>query len=397
MPAAVDSCVTSLLAKWEKDPSSRPKPKEEGQDAKSQAWAICQDAYNKRTKASLEMMFEGGMGPALLGAAATNRPYIPQLKPTKVIEDEDGEKKFLVHLANSGQFAHPLSGPFVLNHQVFSSMIANFDARAIGQDAAYDCRHRPDDGAYGWFERLMFGSAIGEGEKEFWGQVKPTEVGLTRIEGGQFKYSSMEFHLNYNRSDVVLDLEDATTDFCTVGLEEGLSEEEPEGDEPQEDEPEVNMPDKETVALEEHRTALDELDRLKKQQADEAEARKEAEKRAEEARALMLEMQQEALETSVQAVVELAQTTVDEDGNGLPRPLVDWIAKVLRFEAIGEEEKVVKLSGDPSASPEVQKYLIGAMKHLVLSMPGAVPVERKSVDGSDPEDDKFDYKGEWED
>ena len=383
MPAEVDSCVKSLLADWEADPSSRPEPREKGQDAKSQAWAICQAAYNKRLTASLEMMFEGGMGPALMGAAATNRPYIPQLKPTKVVEGEDGEKKFLVHLANSGRFNHPIAGPFVLNRQVFATMIANFQANVLGQDAAYDCRHRPDDGAYGWFDRLMLGDEIGEGEKEFWGEVRPTDVGLQRIEGGQFKYSSMEFHTNFDRSDVVLDLERATTDFCSVELEE---------------DPEVDdMSEEKTVALEKHQEALDKVASLEKQQADAASAREEAEKRAKEAQALVLEMQQEALETSIQAVVELAQTTVDKDGNGLPRTLVEWIAKVLKFEPVGEDEKVVKLSGDEEVGIEVRKYLIGAMRNLALTMPGVVPAERKSAGGSDSADDKFDYDSVWED
>jgi hypothetical protein len=384
MPAEVDSCVTSLLAKWEKDPSSRPKPREEGQEAESQARAICQAAYNKRVAASLEMMFEGGLGPALMGAAATNRPYIPRLKPTRVVEEEDGEKKLLVHLANSGRFNHPFAGPFILNRQVFAAMIANFQSNVLGQDLTYDCGHRPDDGAFGWFRKLMLGDEIGEGGKEFWGVVEPTDLGLEQIEGKRFRYSSMEFHMNYDRSDVTLDLEGVTTDFCFVELEE-----------PKEDS-EVKMADEKTVALEQYQETLDKLAVLEQEQAREAEARKDAEKRVEEAQALVLEMQREALETSIQAVVELAQAAVDKDGNGLPRTLVEWIAKVLKFESLGEDEGVVKLSRDAEVGMEVRKYLIGAMKHLALNMPGVVPAKRKSAGGSDPDADKFDYASVWE-
>lgn len=382
MPAAVERCVSSLLAKWSKDPASRPKPKEEGQDAKSQAWAICQAAYNKRVAASLNIMFEGGLGPAFMGAAATNRPYIPQLKETRVVEEGE-KKKLLVHLANSGHFNHPLAGPFILNRAVFSSFISNFRSNVIGQRAAYDCRHRPDDGAYGWFEKLMFGDEIGEGEKEFWGMVDPTEVGLQRIEGGQFRYSSMEFHLNYDRSDVTLDLEDITSDFCVIDLEE------------EEKEPEVNEMGDNTIALEEHQKALDELAALKNKSNQDAQAVKDAEERAQKAQALVLEMQREAIETSAGAVIELAQTRVDENGNALPRQLVEWMARVMKFESLGEGDNAIKLSADEEVGLGVRKYLIDAMKVLALSMPGVVPAERTSAGGSDTSD-KFDYNSEWE-
>ncbi len=217
MPAQVEKCVKSLMAKWKADPASRPTPKKEDQDAKSQAFAICQASYNKSVKNSLAVMLADGYGPALIGAAATNRPYIPQLEETRV-EEIDGEKKFIVHLANPGFFDHPL-GAFVLNNAVFSTMINNFESKVVGQKAAYDSRHQPQLGALGWFEKLW----IKDGK--FYGQVDPTKVGLEQIENRTFLYSSMEFHRNYKRDDVKLDLEDATDDFCTLDLEENYIEE----------------------------------------------------------------------------------------------------------------------------------------------------------------------------
>lgn len=388
MPAAVDSCVQSLLAEWKNDPAKRPKH-EEGQKPKDQAFAICQAAYNKRVQNALAVMFDEGMGPVLLGAAATNRPFIPKLKETRVIEKE-GKEKLLVHLANSGHFYHPFAGPFVLNRQVFSSFIANFDAGVLGQSAAYDCRHRPDAGAFGWFEKLMLGDEIDEGKKEFWGLVDPTEVGLAAINGGQFRYSSMEFHLNYDRSDVTLDLEGVTQDFCLIGPEDLAG--------PGESEVEVDdmSSDKEVVSLEKYQEARAALEALEAERQQDADAIQEAKERAKEAEALMLEMRREALETSINAVIELAQNTVDDEGNGLPRQLVDWIAKVVRFEAIGEDEKVIRLSDDVEPGIEVRKYLISAMRALVLEMPGTVPAERRSSGGGDDRGDKFDYGTLWE-
>jgi len=215
MPASLDRCVSSLTAKWKEDPSSRPKSKE-GQDAKSQAFAIC-TAAEKRSKAkSLEIMLEDGYGPVLIGAAATNRPYIPRLEETR-IEEISGEKKLIVHLANPGFFNHP-TGAFTLNHAVFSTMTQNFDDRVVGQREAYDCRHQPNLGAFGWFEKLSIR------DKKLYGQVDPTPVGLEQIENKMYLYSSMEFHRNYKRDDVRLDLEDATENFCVLDLDNYVNE-----------------------------------------------------------------------------------------------------------------------------------------------------------------------------
>jgi len=382
MPAQVDRCVSDLTSKWKSDPASRPKARKEGQTAEQQAWAICQAAYNKSVKNALELMLSGdGFGPTLIGAAATNRPYIPNLKPTKVV-DKDGATQFLVHLANSGHFNHPVAGPFVLNRAVFSTMKANLDAKVIGQDSAYDSRHKPELGALGWFEDLMLGDEIGEGKNEFWGLVNPTPAGLETVGKGTFKYSSMEFHRNYKRDDVVLDLENVTEDFCLV-LEK--------------EEPEVNDMPGDTVNLEEFRELQDKLAKLESAQATAESEAKQAEERAKQAeeRALQLEMQ--AMNTSIQAVIELSQTKVDQNGNGLPRQLIEWISKFLKLEEFGKDKDVVKLSDEGKPGMEVVQYMVGAVRQLVLEMPGSVPAQRKThSDKGDPEEDNFDYGAEWE-
>lgn len=390
MPAAVDRCVKSLLKKWGSDPSSRPAPREKGQSAEDQAHAICTAAHKKSVAASLEIMLEGGKGPTFLGAAATNRPYIPHLKPTEVLE-RDGKKMLLVHLANSGHFNHP-TGPFTLNRAVFSMFKSNHRANLIGQDAAYDCRHRPDDGAYGWFQELHLGDEIGKGEKEFWGLVDPTPVGLERIEAGEYRYSSMEFHRNFERDDVVLDLENTTEDFCLVDLE------------PETETPEEQMSD-EKVTLEQFNTLQKQFDELKSR-ADAAEERaKEQEDRAKEQERLALEagqrataLQKQAVDSEIAATVELAQRHRDEDGNALPRPLIDWVASFLKFEEIGEDDGVVQLEEGAEVPGSVQKYCIAAVKNLILSMPGIVPAERQThsgdEDGSD--EDEFEFESLWD-
>ncbi len=390
MPAAVDKCVKALLSKWKDDPSSRPAPKKKGQDAKSQAFALCEASYQKSVAASLALMLEDGQGPTLIGAAATNRPFIPHLKPTEVIE-EDGEKLLLVHLANSGHFSHP-SGPFTLNRAVFSLMIANHQGNVLGQDAAYDCRHRPDDGAYGWFQRLYLGDEIGKGDKEFWGLVRPTPVGLEKIEGGEYRYSSMEFHRNFARDDVVLDLENSGEDFCLVDLELEANEEEPEEDMADEK--------KDQVTLEQLQAAEEKAKKLQKQQERDQKVILEQKRQLEAAQKEALRLQMAAIDTQVAAVVELATSHRDKDGNALPRPLIEWVSTFLKFEDIGEGDGVVRLEEGTEVAGEVRSYCIGAVKSLLLSMPGVVPAERRSHSGQDDQDgdkDDFDYGSLWKD
>lgn len=387
MPAQVDRCVKDLMAKWKDDPSSRPKPKEEGQDAKSQAFAICNAAQKRSQSKSLETMLEGGYGPVLIGAAATNRPYIPRLEETQV-KEVGGEKKLVVHLANPGFFNHP-TGAFTLNHAVFSTLIQNFNDRVVGQREAYDCRHQPNIGAFGWFEKLWIQ------DKKLYGQVDPTPVGLEQIDSKMYLYSSMEFHRNYQRDDVKLDLENATEDFCVLDLGEKYSGELDDLgytlDDPVEDtEPEDSMTDEEKVQLEQ------ELEEARAQSEEEQEKIKALEKERDEAREQALKLEQEAVDSSVASVVELAQSHRDKDGKALPKPFVEWVSKVLKFEDFGKDEEVVKLSEGTKPSADMTRYLAGAIKGLIMDMPGTVPTGRLSVDSDRGNDQEFDFDELWD-
>lgn len=390
MPAAVERCVESLTAKWKRDPSSRPKPKEKDQDAKSQAWAICQAAQKKAEQEAIGVMLGGdGFGPTLIAATATIRPYLPMLEESKVEADENGKEWLIVNLGVPGHFAHP-SGPFVLNNAVFNNMIGNFHGKVVGQKVAYDCRHKPEFGAFGWFEELYVGTngRPDPAGKRFYGRVDPTPVGLEKVKTKEFLYSSMEFHRNYKRDDVVLDLERATDDFCIVLEQEEKLEEE-------------TMPEKDENVLK----LEQELEQEKNRAAEEAKRAKEAQEQADQmrleldkAREQALALENQALESSIEAVISLAENHRDEKGNALPRPLIDWLAKFLRLEEFGEGEKTVKLSEDSKPPLAMRKYMLSAVKHLIPSMPGQVPATRLSQGGKRDEDeeDEFDYSEAWE-
>ena len=393
MPEWVDSCVSSMLGKWERDPSARPKPKEAGQKAKDQAWAICTAAHKKQKAEfahALTIMLEGGQGPTVIGAAATNRPYIPQLEETVVVE-EDEKKHLVVHLANPGFYNHPL-GPFSLNRAVFLAMIDNFDKGILGQKAAYDCRHRPNDGAYGWF----VGLSIDEKSRLF-GEVDPTPVGLKAIENREFLYSSLEFHRNFHRDDAKLDLERAEvfTSEC-MDLEEFTESESDSEEEDAEKGTEVDDMGENTEKLEK---LEGQVTTLEKEKQDALDLATEGEKRAKEAEEKALSLERDALDASIDAVVSLAKNHRDEDGNGHSRVLIKWIDKVLRFGDLGEDDDVVRLSDDEKPTSEVVKYLLAATKELVEGLPGVVPAEQEtSGDAEDKEKgkDDCDYEGEWE-
>ena len=99
MPAALDECVTSLTAKWAKDPGSRPTPKKgkdgKPQGAKGQAHAICTASLQKSGKMEEELtavMLEGS-GMTLMGMAVTNRPHLKGLPPVKIVKRTVGEEE----------------------------------------------------------------------------------------------------------------------------------------------------------------------------------------------------------------------------------------------------------------------------------------------------------------
>ena len=124
---------------------------------------------------------------------------------------------------------------------------------------------------------------------------------------------------------------------------------------------------------------------------------KELEEQNRQAAQRALQLEQAAVDSLVAAVVELAQTYRDTEGKALPRQLIEWVGKVLKFEAFGEGAGVVQLSQDMVPGFELRKYLAGAVRALLLSMPGSVPVERQTHGGNnDSNQDAFDYKAEWE-
>lgn len=358
MPEAVERCVQSLLSHWKKDPASKPRKLKPNQTDEDQAWAICTAAYQKRLKQSLDAMFEeGGYGPTLLGAAATNRPFISGLKQTQVVEKEiDGEVRpvFIVHLARAGSFMHPWVGIFKFDRMIWANMIANFYGNVTGSEICYDSSHLPQHGALGWFQDLWI-----ENERDLYGLVIPTPLGLETIKGNYFKYSSMEWTPNYKRTDIELTFEQATEDFC-VALEESAMDTEYEKI-VQELEAKLSAREEELHSLAEERQRLSDM-------------------------VLMLERR--AIEDKVSAFIDYVANYRDEEGNALSRPLQEFVVKLAKLESFDPN---IKLSDVPN---DFRLYLLSALRELVKQLPADVPTRRQTVAQTE-EQDTFDYSKEW--
>lgn len=119
------------------------------------------------------------------------------------------------------------------------------------------------------------------------------------------------------------------------------------------------------------------------------------EKERDEAMQKALKLEQEAMDGAVASIIELAQDYRDKDGLGMPKQFIEWVGKVLKFEDFGKDDSVVRLSEDDGPGAGMVKYLTGAVKDLILSMPGTVPTQRKSKDGSGGSEE-FDFDDVWD-
>jgi len=364
MPAALDSCVESLLTKWDKDPSSRPTPKkdEEGkpQDAKSQATAICQssqkkDEPKKETPPSTSKKEElEWNNPTITGMALTNRPHIKGLDPISWIQ-EGGKKLLKVPLLILGKWSHP-TGVLNFSKETIDRMVANFKDRLVGHDISIDAKHLPEIGAVGWTER--FDSEVrADGKTQFFAVAEATAAGAKIVDEKRYRYASLEFHTNWEHP-----LRAAlSTDELAPFTEEAI------------------MPNENVISLEAQ------LDEANKSQRDLQEAlRLEEEKRSKlEERLVVLEKQN--YRQSVDSILLKAEAYRDEKNRGHSKTILDWARDVFLEESIGEDDTAIELE-DRMDTGQVRSYYRRAIARLLEILPGAVPM---SAGVSDPDKKRF--------
>jgi len=345
MPEALERCVSSLLEKWKKDPGSRPEPKEEGQDAEQQAYAICTAMLKEKGVMGdfFDTFILETVGPTVLGAAITNRPHIKNMPPIQIIGDE-GDERLLVHLVKRGRFRYR-GGELVFDDATLQSFIDNFKMNRVGIDISLDHRHKPDFGAVGWFEDLFMNGD--------WlcALVKPTPTGLEVIKNGQFRYASIEFHPDWEHPEIRMSLDD---------LEEDMNE----------------------INLEEYRQLVEERDSLVTEMSELEERLTALESEADQQRDLVDRYRAMWVESLVNNVVMSAENYRDDDGRGHPPVFVDWVRDTLSLAPIGDGDDAVKLE-DRGSADEVVAYFRKAIARLVNILPGSVMLSTQTEGDKD--------------
>lgn len=203
MPAKLDSCVQQVLSDMSSGKTKKPSKMANGQpiktdgDLRSVAFAMC-NARIKAEEESEAYMLEG-VGPVILGIAATNRPHLP-LDPMSVI-DVDGSPMLRVPIVRKGIYRHP-RGKLVFNDKVFERMVRNHEAGESHFGVSLDIRHKPELGALAWFDKDRGGRIEQEGD-HLVAYGKPTSEEATNIvKHGQYSFASIEFHPNYEKPTI---------------------------------------------------------------------------------------------------------------------------------------------------------------------------------------------------
>lgn len=98
------------------------------------------------------------------------------------------QKTSWVTLTRTGRFNDPRYGDFDITPAMLAQMVANFDARVLGQDVFIDVAHRPDDGAAAKVLRLSV-----EGDR-LRGLLEWTPFGVQSVKERGFTYLSAEYH-----------------------------------------------------------------------------------------------------------------------------------------------------------------------------------------------------------
>ena len=107
---------------------------------------------------------------------------------------EDGKPpRSSIQLVRTGDFKHFVYGKIKLTPKILEQLAVSFTEKARGQQLPLDLNHMGAGEAQGWFTRIF---EENDG-KELWGEVEWTEPGLERVRKRLFRYTSLEFDLNY--------------------------------------------------------------------------------------------------------------------------------------------------------------------------------------------------------
>lgn len=107
----------------------------------------------------------------------------------------DGAKTSWVTVTRTGTFTDPRYGEFSITPAMLAQMVANFDARVLGQDVFFDVAHKHSDGAACRVLKL----AVDNGRLR--ALVEWTDFGIEAVKKRGFSYLSAEYHEAYRDNE----------------------------------------------------------------------------------------------------------------------------------------------------------------------------------------------------
>lgn len=108
---------------------------------------------------------------------------------------QSGKKTSWITLTRAGSFTDPRYGRFEITPEMLTSMVANFEARVLGQDVFVDVNHRPGNGAAAKVLKLSVEGSRLRALAEW------TEFGLKAVKERGFTYLSAEYHENWQDNE----------------------------------------------------------------------------------------------------------------------------------------------------------------------------------------------------
>lgn len=111
------------------------------------------------------------------------------------IELAEGQRQTWVTVTRTGSFTDPRYGRFDITPAMLARMVANFDARVLGQEVFIDVDHKPTNGAAARVVRLAV-----EGNK-LRALVEWTAFGIDAVRNRGFTYLSAEFNEDWHDNE----------------------------------------------------------------------------------------------------------------------------------------------------------------------------------------------------
>lgn len=114
---------------------------------------------------------------------------------SEVSKLETGSKISKVQILRTGSWSHPNYGDFSISEADLDEFVFNFNAKILGHDICVDENHDWGHKALGWYKEL-----IREGNALF-AMIEWNDVGLEKINSGEYKYFSPELYFSYKPAD----------------------------------------------------------------------------------------------------------------------------------------------------------------------------------------------------